>query len=140
MDIAAIAISIISIIFNIYLLKKGHSFSINDKYFSEIFDELLIKDIPLGYLNMIRDPFDPERIFILNKDILNAILDLKDKIIFFKFYDFKFYNRIDYLLTELDDSIHIFSGSKHNNYTKNKENMDICMNKLYNYINNYKLK
>ena len=93
----AISLSVISIILNVYISKKRHSFSIKDKYFSEIFDELLIKDIPIGYAK-ITEKFDKDKIYDLSQTILDAILELKNKIVFFKFYQKRFYQKVDNLL------------------------------------------
>ncbi len=105
LDILAFVVSIIAIILSIiaiYFENKNVRININSVYFNEIFEESILRDLPLSR-RMVR--FDENNRLIDTDPMLEVLRKIRKDSLFFMYYRKDFYDILCKKLQEIEDYI-----------------------------------
>ena len=115
MDVAALVISIISLVATILIAiveviqaKSLNDTSIEAEYFDFLYKEIMLKKIPMGRIKMT---FNKENRLIGTTEFLEAIKELRKNTVYYQYTDSKFFKELKTILVEIEDYI-ILSENK----------------------------
>lgn len=137
MMIITLALSITSIIWSYTTSKKTNKISLREKYYNDVFKNILIKQIPdlyTKFINTDNKTVDES----ISVEFESTIGELRKKIKFLKFTNEKVYTKMDKVLVKIDDAIVLLS-SKMDSFERIQPDMEQSIKEIYKLVEKHYL-
>lgn len=136
-EIVTLLISIVAIVISIAAIKndkKCNELNLKAIFYNKIFDDFLLEKIPEAILGV--EYKDGK--FKDSKNLDDAIVSLSEKIIYFKYRELEFYNKLNRLICSIDDLLVQFDeiDMGQEDYTRIKNELEGHIKELYTMVEN----
>lgn len=142
-DIISCVLAAVAIILSIKTWARDNEFNkklaqktFNQKFFEEIFFNIIITDMPKALSNL---EYSRTNSNSACEDMENIIMDIFSKAMFYKYFDSDFYEKIKIILVDIDDKLVYASDNSidHITFENYKRQILDLIHKLYSVLKDY---
>lgn len=142
-DIISCVLAAVAIMLSIKTWARDNEFNkklaqktLNQKFFEEIFFNIIITDMPKALSNL---EYSRTNSNSACEDMENIIMDIFSKAMFYKYFDSDFYEKIKIILVDIDDKLVYASDNSidHITFENYKRQILDLIHKLYSVLKDY---